>query len=101
VAIRLLIVDDQEPFRAGCPSGGGINTGKFIAGTIGGGGRLQYTVIGDSVNIAARLQGEANGGEILATSATVAGGPDVRAVPVGPVMVKGRHEPVDVCRVVG
>jgi class 3 adenylate cyclase len=79
----------------------GINTGKVMAGTMGGGGRLQYTVIGDAVNVAARLQGEAEAGEVLSTAATAAAAPGVRAEPVGPVMVKGRTEPVEVHRILG
>src|SRR5207244_630163 len=34
----------------------GLNTGTVIAGTIGGGGKLEYTVIGDAVNVAARVE---------------------------------------------
>ena len=47
-----------------CPELGvgiGVNTGSVIAGTVGGGGRLEYTVVGDAVNIAQRLQSEAGG----------------------------------------
>ncbi|MEX2421417.1 MAG: adenylate/guanylate cyclase domain-containing protein, partial [Actinomycetota bacterium] len=51
--------------------GVGLNTGIVIAGTIGGGGRLEYTVVGDAVNIASRLQSEAAGGEILAGADTI------------------------------
>ncbi|MEX0742825.1 MAG: adenylate/guanylate cyclase domain-containing protein, partial [Actinomycetota bacterium] len=39
--------------------GVGINSGLVIAGAVGGGGRLEYTVIGDAVNVAQRLQSEA------------------------------------------
>src|SRR4029453_4674676 len=49
----------------------GVNTGTVIAGTLGGPGRLDYTVLGDAVNIAQRLQSEAAGSEILASAATV------------------------------
>ncbi len=41
--------------------GVGLNTGTVIAGTIGGPGRLDYTVLGDAVNVAQRLQSEAAG----------------------------------------
>ena len=36
------------------------------------------------------------GGQILASGATVAGAPDLRTEPLGPVQVKGRREPVEV-----
>jgi len=77
----------------------GVNTGRVIAGTVGGGGRLEYTVVGDAVNVAQRLQSEAEGGEIVASASTVAAAPDVAAEPIGPRQVKGREEPVDVFRV--
>ncbi|MEX2420734.1 MAG: adenylate/guanylate cyclase domain-containing protein, partial [Actinomycetota bacterium] len=77
----------------------GINTGRVMAGTVGGAGRLEYTVVGDAVNIAARLQSEAAGGEIVASSATIAAVPDVAAEPIGARHVKGRDEPVEVYRV--
>jgi class 3 adenylate cyclase/CheY-like chemotaxis protein len=79
--------------------GVGVNTGQVIAGAIGGGGRLEYTVIGDAVNVAQRLQSEAGGGEVVASAATIAAADGVRAEPIGPRVVKGREEPVEVFRV--
>jgi adenylate cyclase len=74
----------------------GVNTGLVIAGTVGGGGRLEYTVVGDAVNVAQRLQSEAGAGEIVAAASTVAAAPGVPASSIGPRVVKGREEPVEV-----
>jgi adenylate cyclase len=79
----------------------GINSGIVIAGTVGGGGRLEYTVVGDAVNVAQRLQAAAAGGEILASAASVSAAPNVRAEPAGAQEVKGRREPVECFRVLG
>ena len=79
----------------------GINTGTVIAGTVGGGGRLEYTVVGDAVNVAQRLQADAGAGEVLATAATIAAVPGFSVEPVGPRQVKGRKESVEVFRVLG
>jgi len=77
----------------------GVNTGLVIAGTVGGGGRLEYTVVGDAVNVAQRLQSEADAGEIVASATTVASAPSIACEAIGPRMVKGREEPVEVFRV--
>ena len=61
----------------------------MIAGAIGGGGRLEYTVIGDAVNIAQRLQSEAAGGEIVAAASTVAAAPVDRVEPIGAAAGEG------------
>jgi class 3 adenylate cyclase/DNA-binding NarL/FixJ family response regulator len=79
----------------------GVNTGRVIAGTVGGGGRLEYTVVGDAVNVASRLQNEASGGEIVATASTVSAAPRVVCDSIGSRHVKGREEPVEVFRVRG
>ena len=95
---------NAEDARDGKPPLGlgiGVNTGTVVAGTIGGGGRLAYTVLGDAVNVAQRLESEAAGGEVLASASTVARAPGVTAEPIGPRQVKGRSEPVEVCRVTG
>ena len=45
-----------ERFGGALRIGIGINTGLVIAGTIGGGGKLEFTLIGDTVNVAARVE---------------------------------------------
>ncbi len=78
----------------------GLNTGPVIAGNIGSKDRMEYTVIGDSVNIAARLQGIAKPGEVLISDATykqVKG--KVIASPLEPMSLKGKRIPVGVYRI--
>ena len=77
----------------------GLNTGVVMAGAVGGGGRLEYTVIGDAVNVAQRLQSEAAGGEVVAAASTVSAAPTVVAESIGPRVVKGREEAVEVFRI--
>jgi class 3 adenylate cyclase len=88
--------------QGGLPSfqiGVGMNTGMVVAGTLGGAGRLDYTVLGDAVNVAQRLQSEAAGGEILASAATVRHAGADWAEPVGLKQLKGRQEVVEVYRI--
>jgi len=62
-----------ERFGGTLRIGIGINTGLVIAGTIGGGGKLEFTLIGDTVNVAARVEEltKATGDAILLTHQTV------------------------------
>ncbi len=73
----------------------GINCGEAIVGNIGSEKRMEYTVIGDMVNIAQRLQAQAGGGEILISDRTL---PYVRhLVTVKDTIkarIKGREQPV-------
>ena len=50
--------------------GAGIASGEAFVGNVGGGAVTDYTVLGDTVNVAARLQGAAASGEILVTEET-------------------------------
>ena len=62
-----------ERFDGGLRIGIGINTGVVIAGTIGGAGKLEFTLIGDTVNVAARVEQltKTTGDVILVTGHTV------------------------------
>ncbi|MDH6196990.1 adenylate cyclase [Mycobacterium frederiksbergense] len=62
-----------ERFEGALRIGIGINTGVVIAGTIGGGGKLEFTLIGDNVNVAARVEQltKTTGDSILLTKPTV------------------------------
>jgi class 3 adenylate cyclase len=79
--------------------GVGVNSGTVIAGTLGGEGRLDYTVLGDAVNIAQRLQSQASGGEILISAATMAHCAWPSAQAAGARVLKGRRTPVEVYRI--
>ncbi len=73
----------------------GINTGQAIIGNIGSSNRLDYTVIGDCVNVAARLEQMAKGGEIIIGEQTFlqnTGYFDIESR--GEVYVKNKKEPV-------
>lgn len=84
------------------PIGIGINTGEVVVGNIGCEKQMDYTVIGDVVNVASRLCDEAPGGQVLITEATYNMVADhVEAIRLPRVQVKGKEEPIQVYRVVG
>ena len=79
----------------------GINTGEGVVGNIGTADLMNYTVIGDVVNVAARLQGEARAGEVLISSTTYEQvAEQVEVEELGAIHVKGRSQPVQIYKVV-
>jgi adenylate cyclase len=82
--------------------GMGINTGDVVMGNLGATSRMNYTVIGDNVNVAARLYNVAKGGEIVISQATYDHVRDlVDVVEMEPVVVKGKSVPIRIYNVTG
>ena len=82
----------------------GINSGAMLAGNLGSRERMQYTVVGDTVNLASRLSNMAGGNEIIAAS-TLLANPNiasrVRATEYGAMRIRGKAEPVSTFRIDG
>ncbi len=80
----------------------GLASGELAAGPVGSPNRLDYTVIGDSVNLASRLQGanQHYGTAILIAGATVERlGASLRLRPIDLVRVKGKEKPTEIFEV--
>jgi class 3 adenylate cyclase len=80
--------------------GVGVNSGRVVAGSIGGAGRLNFSVIGDAVNVAARVEAATRdtGHDMLITAATreaLTRAPG-ELDPRGTIPLKGKAEPVEV-----
>jgi adenylate cyclase len=76
----------------------GVNTGEAMVGVLGGEGGRSYTVIGDTINVAARLEGKAPPGGVAVGAATLERLPAAEAEPLGPITVKGKSKPVEAYR---
>ena len=110
VACALMMLHGLEEFNRTRASEGlsairigiGINTGNVITGSIGSTRALQYTAIGDAMNVASRLVNVASSGEVIISENTyrfVSDRVDATALP--PVKVKGKAEELKVYRVNG
>ena len=92
---REFAAEGRPPLAVGI----GINTARVVAGNMGSARRLNYSVIGDGVNVAARLQALTRSPEyragILVSAATLSAARGTfRTRPLGEVVLKGRAEPV-------
>lgn len=108
VDMRKALEDLQMKWEAeGKPrfdTGIGINTGEVLVGNIGSQERLEYTAIGDDVNLASRLEGLTKdyGGGILIAEGTYRYVKDLVEVQrLDPVLVKGKAMPVQIYKVLG
>jgi class 3 adenylate cyclase len=100
--LELLAVFNQEQAaldKLQIKIGVGIATGKVIAGFTGTRHRATYTCIGDTVNLAARIENHTKVAQfpILIDQYTFEGLPkDIRVEPLGPMLFKGKHQPIQI-----
>lgn len=89
-AAKAIAQPDWPPFRVG------VNTGPALVGNIGSEHMRNFTAIGDTTNLAARLQTAAPPGEVVISVTTHrAVGATARVTPLGQLTVKGKADPVD------
>ncbi len=81
-----------QPFGLGI----GLSTGEVAAALLGSEERLEYTLVGDTVNLSQRLQGLAAAGEtVLSEPTSQALSVPANTIPLGSQLVKGRDTPVN------
>ena len=80
----------------------GVNTGPLVAGNLGSVQRMDYSVIGDTVNLAARLESVAGADEVIISGETRKQLGNIFCLEERkPVMVKGKVKPIEIYNVVG
>ncbi len=78
----------------------GVNAGEVVAGVIAGDVQAAYTVVGDTVNMAQRLEVAARPGEILVGATARASGQSFEFEEISPVHVKGKEKPLPAFRLI-
>jgi adenylate cyclase len=86
-----------QPLAVGC----GINSGEVIVGNVGSERRLDYTAMGDVVNVASRLTDLAAGGQVLISQATRDRVGDLAVADLGDQLLHNRRDPVRVYNALG
>jgi class 3 adenylate cyclase/CheY-like chemotaxis protein len=84
----------EEPFGVGM----GLHAGPMVAGIVGSASRMEFTIIGDTVNTARRMEGLCKdyGVEIIVSAALLAGTENAsHARPLGPAAIRGKNQPVE------
>ena len=90
---KKIVKEGYKPFKIGI----GINKGKAVSGNIGSEQQMNYTVIGDTINLGARLCSHAKSGEILISSSVkgiISNDYPFKKIPS--IEVKGKSKPIDV-----
>ena len=91
-----------EKYGISIDFGVGIHTGKAVVGNIGSDFRMDYTAIGDTVNTASRLQGQAKAGEVLISEEVYNVVSDyVNVEFIATFNVKGKNEVINAYNVIG
>lgn len=94
--IKLNIIREKRGMHV-VQIGIGINTGDVVSGNMGSPQKMDYTVIGDNVNLAARLEANAPGGRIFVSDSTYQETKDkIEYTELESIMVKGKKEPVKI-----